>query len=174
MMTANIPAIITMSVGRTDTASASPYFMIHPYDVQYLRDKIMHTRNVYTQAGTPGINPDTAKTFEVAKTCMVAIGHLVNYHIALTSIELLMNLTEGTVSAVCKLRIKSNMTIVIAYDNSADHFTISLYEGANCIGMHVYEVGTDDMVSYDMVFPCPSELNELISCDITTTMEEHR
>ena len=149
-------------------------------DIQYLSDKLIHTRAAHGLSSGASVSSDYSKLFEAGKTILHSVKYLL-HTLSISDVKLCVNRIEYYTECVCCVQnshnnIVDNFTLTFRYDpkHPPEPQTEACYEINMCVedGLNVYSrvitLNPNGIMSYDMNFPTPSEFVSEIYNAITT------
>lgn len=137
-------------------------------DIQYLSDKLIHTRAAHGLSSGASVSSDYSKLFEAGKTILHSVKYLLTT-LSFTSISLCVNRIDYYTDCVCDIKLGRNIvdTFKLKFRYDPKHppkpQTEACYEITLCtednkvVYSRVVTLNPNGIMSYDMNFPTPSE-----------------
>ena len=146
-------------------------FVLQPDDYQYLRDRSMHYRNY--QGHLEEMSIEGARAYEAAKTIVTAFEHL-SLTLPFAYISITVNTKDACVVGEAHMyEHPEPFKFQISFKRFNDEydpvgrFFVSRIMPAYTRVLTEYSVNDSEMVSYDMVFPAPTnfrcQMEELLN-----------
>lgn len=138
-------------------------------DIQYLSDKLIHTRAAQGLSSGVSVSSDYSKLFEAGKTILHSIKYLL-HTLSVSKVSLCVNRVDYYTECVCCVQnihenIIDKFTLTFRYDpkHPPKPYKEGCYEITMCtedqVGVYsrVITLNPNGIMSYDMNFPSPSE-----------------
>ena len=138
-------------------------------DIQYLSDKLIHTRAAQGISSGVSVSSDCSKLFEAGKTILHSIKYLL-YTLSISKVTLCVNRAKSYTECVCYIQntyedVVDKFTLTFRYDpkHPPKPYTEGCYEINMCtedqvtVYSRAFTLNPNGIMSYDMNFPSPSE-----------------